>query len=253
MLPASQDPGGKIPRISSLASSLILAWLLLATTGGVLALLLLWPLAEQVQQSVRQGPPAPPLSAFPQSTVLGLTFSLTPDVCIILLALLCGTLGSIVHALTRLAQAATGKTGKRSFMRRRDATWFIVAPFQGGLLAFFVVSAIAAGLFTAGSTSGAGSLSLFTVASVAGLTGLFTKRMTVRLALLINRVTDNQSQAEAIQKAASGTTQQITGQVNSPVGSEDGNHAQSAKGTVVAGQASPAPVPPNGQEPVREL
>jgi hypothetical protein len=183
---------GSPVRIDQPVTWLIGLWLLVVAAVAIVALLDLWSAAEQVQQlAVKAAAPgtANPQPLFPTISVLQLQFTLTPDLSIILLAMVCGVLGSLVHVFTRLTESGGTNHGTDHPPRGRDALWFVAAPIQGGLLAFLAIAAVAAGLLSTGQSSSSFSANLFTVAAIAGLTGLFTKRMTVRLAAIINGVT----------------------------------------------------------------
>ncbi|WP_284982361.1 hypothetical protein [Arthrobacter sp. efr-133-TYG-118] len=190
----SLDQGdGSLRPLSTRASWVVLGWLLVvaATTG--LACVTLLSALEQVEQVARQTASTtvtaePPI--LPDLNVLGIHITFTADAGVLLLAILWGMLGSLVHALTELAQSRGTRQSKRGGPRYHGAVWFVAAPFQGGLLASLVIAAVAAGLLSTGQSTSSTGVSLFTVSSVAGVTGLFSKRMTDKLAELINRVTD---------------------------------------------------------------
>ncbi len=172
-------------------TALITVWLIALTGATILALLCLWPLTQQVQLAAQKAGSAVPSSG-PALNLIVAHPLLTPDLSILTLGLLSGILGSLVHTFTWLNQANKGSaptpTQRRKAHRPHDVVWFITAPIQGGLLALVVICALAAGLLSSGQSQATTTLSLFTVAAIGGLTGLFSRRMTAKLAQLVNQV-----------------------------------------------------------------
>jgi alpha-beta hydrolase superfamily lysophospholipase len=183
------SPTRQARRLPGWVSWILGLWLILLTIAVVLSLLALWPVAEAAQQSVLDAAAAKSATA-PTYQSLHLSFvhiKLTADVTVLMVALLSGVLGSIVHALTRLTQSGNGKAATKDPPKRQEALWFIVNPIQGGLLALLIVIAVQAGLVTTGSAP-ATPVNLFTIAAVAGVSGLFSKRMATKLAAVIKNV-----------------------------------------------------------------
>ena len=153
-------------------------------------LLSLWPLAEQVRAAAAKAAAAG--TAAPEPPRLDLLVAhprLTVDVSLIVISMLAGVLGSLVHTFTWLNQSGGPPPANvRRPHTTHDAVWFVTAPIQGGLLASVVLAAVAAGLISAGQAQGAGTISLFTVAALGSLTGLFSRRITAKLAQVVNRI-----------------------------------------------------------------
>lgn len=183
LVAASHGPA----RLDGWVAAVVGGWLLLVAAVALVGLLALWPLAEHVQIVARRAavasPPVEP-TGLPRLDLWVAHPVLTADLSILLLGALAGVLGCLVHSMTRLTQAATGRKSKH--VRRSEAIAFLTAPLQGGLLALFVVTALAAGLMSTGQTTAPETVNLFTVASIGALAGLFSKRMTARLATLVN-------------------------------------------------------------------
>lgn len=181
-------------RLSTPAAWIVWSYLVLLAATSLLGVFALWPTIELGQQRALQAAhsattpgtsgSAAAAQAAGQLNLGFLHISLTPDVGILMMAALAGVLGALVHTLTRLARASGGsKTGKGP--QPREALWFVTNPLQGGLLALLVVGAVEAGLLTGSGVATAGAISLFSVFTLGGLTGLFSKRMTARLSAAI--------------------------------------------------------------------
>lgn len=123
-----------------------------------------------------------------------------------------GVLGSLVHTFTWLNQSSRGPspTPRHKTHRPHDVVWFITAPLQGGLLALLVISAVSAGLLSTGQAQAATTVSLFTVVAIGGLTGLFSRRMTAKLAQLVNQVGPKNTTTTTISTAPGHTTTTTT-------------------------------------------
>jgi hypothetical protein len=179
------------PQLGGVLLYLVALWLVAVACAGVLGLLSLWPLAQHVQLITSQAsaatPPKEP-TALPTLHLLISHPHLTADLSVILLGILAGVLGSLVHTMSRLTRMTKPKNSKGNPRQRHEALWFILAPVQGGLLAFLVIAAVAAGLLSTGQSSGSSGVNLFAIAAIGGFAGLFSKRMTARLAVLMNQV-----------------------------------------------------------------
>jgi hypothetical protein len=85
-----------------------------------------------------------------------------------------GALGSFIHLATSFADYV----GNRQFVKSWE-WWYVLRPFVGSALALSVYFAARGGLISGGA--GAGNLSPYGVAALAGLTGMFSKQATDKL------------------------------------------------------------------------
>lgn len=92
----------------------------------------------------------------------------------LLIVVLSGALGSYVHAATSFADFVGNRQLYGSW-----CWWYVLRPFIGAALALIVYFSVRGGLV--GSTTGAGGLSPYGVAAVAGLAGMFSKQATDKL------------------------------------------------------------------------
>jgi hypothetical protein len=90
-------------------------------------------------------------------------------------AAIAGALGAYVHLATSFADYAGNERLTVSW-----GWWYLLRPFIGMSLAEVVYLALRGGLFTAGGSS-TGSISVYGVAAVSSLTGLFSKQATDKL------------------------------------------------------------------------
>lgn len=97
-----------------------------------------------------------------------LTFSISPEVRLILIVLASGGLGSFIHGGTSLATYAGNRRLKTSW-----TWWYILRPFFGGTLALVFYFVIRAGFLSA--SAGIENLSHFGIAGIAGIVGMFSK------------------------------------------------------------------------------
>jgi hypothetical protein len=117
-----------------------------------------------------------PYSGAPASVrVFGLAidFSNDVDARLLLIALLAGLLGALIHITTSFATYLGNQSFYGSWI-----SWYVMRPLIGmilGLLFYFIVRA---GLVT---SSGANALNPFGVAAVSGLAGLFSKQTVDKL------------------------------------------------------------------------
>ena len=91
------------------------------------------------------------------------------------MAALAGALGSYVHLATSFADYAGNEKLTASW-----GWWYLVRPFIGMALAEVVYLTLRGGLLNAGANNTA-AISTYGVASVAALTGLFSKQATDKL------------------------------------------------------------------------
>jgi hypothetical protein len=135
----------------------------------VASLIDLWPSVEAAT-----GRPAG-TSARKVGLLLGaLRLSVQPETALLLLVLIVGALGSLVHTATSLGDFI----GNRRFYSSWIA-WYLLRPFVGSLLAILLYFAIRGGFFS--GSSGSSSVNPYGIAAVAGLAGLFSKQATDKL------------------------------------------------------------------------
>lgn len=101
-------------------------------------------------------------------------FVLTLEVRFLLIAVLSGALGSYIHAATSFVDYL----GNRRFVKSWT-WWYLLRPFIGVALALLIYFAVRGGLI--GASTGAGGLSPYGVAAIAGMAGLFSKQATDKL------------------------------------------------------------------------
>ncbi len=101
-----------------------------------------------------------------------------------------GALGSYIHLATSFADYL----GNRQFVKSWT-WWYVLRPFIGSTLAVAVYFAARGGLISGGA--GAGDLSPYGVAALAGLTGMFSKQATDKL----REVFENLFKTEESQRA----------------------------------------------------
>ena len=139
----------------------------LVLLGAFLGSLLvgLWPAFEEI----RSGPADESLSM----NLLGGSFSLSPEIALLLLAIAFGALGAYIHALNSFADYVGNRRFERSWI-----WWYILRPFVGASLALVFYVAIRGGFFT---QEAAADVNPFGVAALSGLAGLFSKNATDKL------------------------------------------------------------------------
>jgi hypothetical protein len=100
--------------------------------------------------------------------------TVTPDSRLMLIAIIMGILGSLIHAMTSIADYVGNRRLEGSWL-----LWYLLRPLIGMGLALFFYVTIRGGLFT-GASSGA-EINPFGVAALAGLAGMFSKQATDKL------------------------------------------------------------------------
>ena len=103
------------------------------------------------------------------------------DARLILIVLCAGALGSYVHAATSFASYV----GNRRLMLSW-AWWYVLRPFIGMALALIFYFVVRGGLMSTGAA--ASDMSVFGVAAVAGLVGMFSKQATDKLRELFDNL-----------------------------------------------------------------
>jgi len=108
-------------------------------------------------------------------------FELTDDRRLILIVLCAGALGSYVHAATSFSSYVGNRRLVLSW-----AWWYALRPFIGMTLALIFYFVVRGGLLSTGAE--AGNMSVFGVAAVAGLVGMFSKQATDKLRELFDNL-----------------------------------------------------------------
>jgi hypothetical protein len=135
----------------------------------IASLVNLWPVIERDASSSTTTPVATVRLFFATVTVKA-----SPSTALLLLVVLAGGLGSIIHAATSLGDFV----GNRRFYSSWSA-WYLLRPLVGAALATLVYFAVRGG-FLSGSSSSS-NINPYGIAAVAGLAGLFSKQATDKL------------------------------------------------------------------------
>ena len=101
------------------------------------------------------------------------------DIDLLLIAILAGALGTLIH-ITRSYVDFLGNRTVRSNWR----AWYILYPFIGGALALVFYLMVRAGFFAPGSNSS--DVNAYGIASISALVGMFTKQATDKLGELFS-------------------------------------------------------------------
>jgi hypothetical protein len=115
-----------------------------------------------------------------RTTVLGRSFNLDPDVRLLILVLLVGSMGSYIHAVRSFAS----HVGRGSFSASW-AWWYVLRLPLGATLALFVYFVVRGGFLAAGAATASGAandLNLYGIMAFSGLAGLFSKQAADKLA-----------------------------------------------------------------------
>ena len=126
------------------------------------------------------------LKIWPGTTTLGdqdhvallwggmLDFPAPPETRYLLIVAVAGALGSYIHLATSFADYVGSRRLVSSW-----GWWYLLRPFIGMALAVIVYFVVRGGLIT--GNSGAGNLSPYGVAAIAGMAGMFSKQATDKL------------------------------------------------------------------------
>jgi hypothetical protein len=151
--------GGIGDALSGLACATFGCYLIVLLIVLVYALLKIWPEKPPVESA----------------TFLGRwTFGITPERRYIAVVVIVGALGSFIHLATSFADFVGNRRLVRSWM-----WWYLLRPFIGIALALLFYFAFRGGLMTASSS--ATDLSVFGIAAMSGLAGMFSKQVTDKL------------------------------------------------------------------------
>jgi hypothetical protein len=135
------------------------------------SLINLWP-------AIERGTGSTAASAGATSTVrlfFGLlTVTLSASTALLMLVVIVGALGSLIHAATSFAEYAGTRRFYSSWI-----VWYLVRPVVGASLALLLYFAIRGGFFSGSSQTS--SVDPYGMAALAGLAGLFSKQATDKL------------------------------------------------------------------------
>lgn len=106
----------------------------------------------------------------------GSVLAIPPDIRFLITAALAGALGSCIHLSSSFVSYAGNRRLQQSW-----ALWYFLRPGIGAALALVVYFALHAGLVSGAGDSAAGALNPYGVASVAALSGMFSKQATEKL------------------------------------------------------------------------
>jgi hypothetical protein len=161
------------------------AYLILLNVLLLYLLLRLWP--DQVAMPSKAEPHS--FTLVPRLWIV----SLWPEVQFLALVVVAGALGSYIHLTTSFADYL----GNRQFVKSWK-WWYVLRPFIGSVLAVLVYFAARGGLISGGA--GAGDLSPYGVAALAGLTGMFSKQAVDKLREVFENLfkTDKPPRADAL-------------------------------------------------------
>jgi hypothetical protein len=129
-----------------------------------------------------------------------LAFRLLPEIRYLLIVAVAGALGSYIHLATSFADYV----GNRQLFRSWE-WWYLLRPFIGMALALVVYFMVRGGLIT--GNSGAGNLSPYGIAAIAGLAGMFSKQATDKIKEVFEFLFQVQNPPERADKLADGQVQ----------------------------------------------
>jgi len=145
--------------VGGLACAAFGAYLIVLVVTLVYVLMKIWPEKPPVEST----------------TFLGRwTFDFPPERRYIVVVVIAGALGSFIHLATSFADFVGNRRLVRSWM-----WWYLLRPFIGVALALLFYFAFRGGLMTAASS--ATDLSVFGIAAMSGLAGMFSKQVTDKL------------------------------------------------------------------------
>ncbi len=101
--------------------------------------------------------------------------SISPNDRMMLIAILMGVIGAMVHAMTSFADFVGNRRLARSWL-----PWYFLRPVIGSGLSLFFYVGFRAGLLT-GSTTTSTDINPFGIAAIGGLAGMFSKQATDKL------------------------------------------------------------------------
>jgi hypothetical protein len=153
------NDGGTGNELGWLACALFGCYLIVLLIALVYVLLIIWPEKQTVDSAKFLGKWA---------------FNLPPERRYILVVIVAGALGSFVHLATSFADFVGNRRLVRSWM-----WWYALRPFIGIALALLFYFVFRGGLMT--TSSNTSELSVFGIAAMSGLAGMFSKQVTDKL------------------------------------------------------------------------
>ena len=184
------------------------AWLMWASTVMLVAAVVV---AADVLLAV--WPDDPPVKAAAPVKILWqrATVQLSGNDRLMLVAMLTGVIGSLIHVMTSFADFAGNRRLARSWL-----PWYALRPVIGMGLALFFYLVMRAGLLSAQTSPG--EINPFGVAAVSGLAGMFSKQATDKLSETFSVLfkpgpgKGDDQRAEALGKNAPTRPQPVTGE-----------------------------------------
>jgi hypothetical protein len=162
---AERKPAGK--RTAIFGAALVIGFASMLIAG----LVNLWPVIEAEPASAA-------VATRTSSTVRllfgAITVKLTPGTALLVLVMIVGALGSLIHVATSFADFL----GNRRFYLSWSA-WYLLRPVVGASLALLLYFAVRGGFLSASAQSS--SINPYGIAALAGLAGLFSKQATDKL------------------------------------------------------------------------
>jgi hypothetical protein len=184
----------------------IAAGLAVVALLAVVGILAVWPTAAAAQRAAQAAVGSAAAAGFHPPRLPVLHIRLTVDVSQLLLAVLAGVLGACVHAMTVLAARVGNRTAEPAW-----GLWYLFAPLIGGALALFLYAVIRGGLLSVGGAS-SGVVSLYGVVAIAGLAGLFSRKVMERIASILGTPQAASSPGSDLNARVRGATQGTAGQ-----------------------------------------
>lgn len=117
--------------------------------------------------------------------------SLPDEIRLLIIVILCGALGSLIHAL----KSFINFTGSQKF-KAAWVWWYLLRAPMGALLALVFYFALRGGLLLLTNGNTAADFEVFGIASVATLVGLFTEQATAKLKELFDTLFTPKQQRE---------------------------------------------------------
>jgi hypothetical protein len=133
----------------------------------------LWP-AVEAGVGTGSSSSAPPAAKAVRLLFGIVTLQLTPATALLVLVVIAGALGSMIHLATSFADFIGNRDFKPSW-----TPWYLVRPVVGAALALLLYFAVRGGFFSASSQSA--DVNPYGIAALAGLAGLFSKQATDKL------------------------------------------------------------------------
>jgi len=177
-----------LARMHPIVHRLLAVWFIAVAVLAIVTIVQIWPTEttpKNNQQRVGEGTTVSgdTLAKVDSArlTIAQAKTALSPDQKYLLVALLFGILGGTTHGLASLMDFR----GQRRLFRSW-ALWYFALPFLGGMLAMIFYVALRAGLLTGAGDNAAGVISIYGIAAISAIVGLFTDRATNKLKEVID-------------------------------------------------------------------